>query len=642
MLLFFVVYKTKVINMRNAMWVGGGITGMGEIPMLGVKEKGIAKVIRDIFRNGKKGFFYDPSDMGAMYQDAAGTVPVTAAGQPVGLVLDKSKGAASTRRNLLSYTDDFTNASWHKTSTSASTSPRDNGLVLAPDGSITARSYTFTSQAFIRQLVGLARGIDGYQSIWVRKGAVSSANAIRLTQNNTLAWNTGGSLKIPLTSQWQRVSFNSAVSGADVRYIIFGSVDAAGTNDTDCNGSIEVWHPQYELNSVTDYQKVDSPYGGWIAGNHAYQTVSASRPLLGYTPVSGVRNVATYSTNAADASWSFGGTRISGIADSKDRLNAVRWSGVSTVPTKGCTVQKTGVHTVTMRLKVESTSGSCVLLVRNNTKNTNFTPGVLNGTTGITSGVGWTAKAIGNGFWECTFTTPSLDAGDLIQTYFGATDTTSSTFAVVIEGLQVELGATATPLQKTTTLLNVTEDGVASTYSLYFDGVDDFLQTNNIDFTATDKVSLFAGVRKLSDAASGIVCELSADQNSNNGTFALRAPNAASDGSYAFNSKVTTAISAGVGGFTAPNSAVIVGSSDISKPTLSLRVNGVLKAVQVISQGTGNYGNYPLYIGRRGGTNLPFNGHIYGLIGIGKLASYSETAAIEKELAKRTGATLNV
>ena len=59
-------------------------------------------------------------------------------------------------------------------------------------------------------------------------------------------------------------------------------------------------------------------------------------------------------------------------------------------------------------------------------------------------------------------------------------------------------------------------------------------------------------------------------------------------------------------------------------------------------QGTGNYGNYPLYIGRRGGAALPFNGHIYGLIGIGKLVSDNEIVNIEKELAKRVGVTLNV
>ena len=74
------------------MWVGGGITGMGEIPMLGVREKGIAKVIRDIFRGGEQGFFYDPNDLSTMYRDAEGTAPVTDVGQPVGLLLDKSRG----------------------------------------------------------------------------------------------------------------------------------------------------------------------------------------------------------------------------------------------------------------------------------------------------------------------------------------------------------------------------------------------------------------------------------------------------------------------------------------------------------------------------------------------------------------------
>ena len=74
------------------MWVGGGITGMGEIPILGVKKKGIDRVIRDIFRSGDQGFFYDPNDLSTMFQGADGTIPVTGAEQPVGLILDKSKG----------------------------------------------------------------------------------------------------------------------------------------------------------------------------------------------------------------------------------------------------------------------------------------------------------------------------------------------------------------------------------------------------------------------------------------------------------------------------------------------------------------------------------------------------------------------
>jgi hypothetical protein len=51
-------------------------------------------VMKNLFSNGEQGLFYDPNDLSTMFQDSAGTVPVTAAGQPVGLVLDKSKGLA--------------------------------------------------------------------------------------------------------------------------------------------------------------------------------------------------------------------------------------------------------------------------------------------------------------------------------------------------------------------------------------------------------------------------------------------------------------------------------------------------------------------------------------------------------------------
>lgn len=45
-----------------------------------------------LFALGEQGAWYDPSDLSTMFQDSAGTLPVTADGQPVGLILDKSKG----------------------------------------------------------------------------------------------------------------------------------------------------------------------------------------------------------------------------------------------------------------------------------------------------------------------------------------------------------------------------------------------------------------------------------------------------------------------------------------------------------------------------------------------------------------------
>lgn len=42
------------------------------------------------FINGKPGYWYDASDLSSQFQDDAGTTPVTAVGQSVGKVLDKS------------------------------------------------------------------------------------------------------------------------------------------------------------------------------------------------------------------------------------------------------------------------------------------------------------------------------------------------------------------------------------------------------------------------------------------------------------------------------------------------------------------------------------------------------------------------
>jgi hypothetical protein len=43
-----------------------------------------------LFSSGTMGVWFDPSDFSTMFQDSAGTTPVTAVGQPVGKILDKS------------------------------------------------------------------------------------------------------------------------------------------------------------------------------------------------------------------------------------------------------------------------------------------------------------------------------------------------------------------------------------------------------------------------------------------------------------------------------------------------------------------------------------------------------------------------
>ena len=184
------------------------------------------------------------------------------------------------------------------------------------------------------------------------------------------------------------------------------------------------------------------------------------------------------------------------------------------------------------------------------------------------------------------------------------------------------------------------KNAVTGANYLEFDGSDDFLQSNNIDFTATDKVSLFTGVRRLSDAGVSIIAEFSTNSVLNTNSFYLVA---LSNSALQFNSRGSgNSATTSSQRFPAPAPVVISSVGDISGKVSKIRANSGGYAVNVGDQGTGNYGNYPLYIGRRGGAALPFNGHIYGLIGIGKLVSDNEIVNIEKELAKRVGVTLKV
>ena len=52
----------------------------------------LAQNIQALFADGSQGWWYDDNDTTTLFQDSAGTTPVTAVEQFVGLQLDKSKG----------------------------------------------------------------------------------------------------------------------------------------------------------------------------------------------------------------------------------------------------------------------------------------------------------------------------------------------------------------------------------------------------------------------------------------------------------------------------------------------------------------------------------------------------------------------
>lgn len=191
--------------------------------------------------------------------------------------------------------------------------------------------------------------------------------------------------------------------------------------------------------------------------------------------------------------------------------------------------------------------------------------------------------------------------------------------------------------QTTSTSRPVLRQDAGGRYYLSFDGVDDFLVTNSIDFTSTDKMTVFAGVRKLSAATGAAVAELGPNTNTTPGV-GLFAPSSVGLSDYAFTSRGAATAVAIASGFVAPTTNAMSGLSSISGDSAILRINGAQAAQSTADQGTGNYGNYPLYIGRRGGTTAPFTGHLYSLIVRGAQTSDTQVSQTETWVNGRTGA----
>ena len=67
-------------------------------------------------------------------------------------------------------------------------------------------------------------------------------------------------------------------------------------------------------------------------------------------------------------------------------------------------------------------------------------------------------------------------------------------------------------------------------------------------------------------------------------------------------------------------------------PYMRYRINQGSPLTSSAATGGGNFGNYPLYIGRRNGTSFPFNGRLYSLIIRGTATPDTTIAQVERYL----------
>jgi hypothetical protein len=177
-------------------------------------------------------------------------------------------------RNLLGYTEDFGNAYWTKQSATVSTN-----TTTAPNETLTADTSAFSStvQSFLRaSSISINSGQTYTISVYVKKSASSGANNIRITTNDTIAWNTGISQKFALTNSWQRITLTGVLtSSVNVCHIIFGSTGIDGNVDATCGGNVDMWGAQLELGSTaTTYQPIATTQQAFIANQFKYNLVN--------------------------------------------------------------------------------------------------------------------------------------------------------------------------------------------------------------------------------------------------------------------------------------------------------------------------------------------------------------------------------
>tara|TARA_R110000868_G_scaffold179574_1_gene419699 strand:+ start:16553 stop:17995 length:1443 start_codon:yes stop_codon:yes gene_type:complete len=394
-------------------------------------------------------------------------------------------------------------------------------------------------------------------------------------------------------------------------------------------GEQGVWYDPSDFSTMfqdsagtTPVTAVEQPVGRILdksgRSNHATQATSASRPVL-----SARVNRLTYSEQFENAAWTKTNTTVTANATTDPNGNVtadqLSTTAATTIFLIGQNVTVGAAATALIYTKA-NTTGFLQLTFNGDTTsyfNFNLTSGVVGSSAGTVTG---TIRSVGNGWYECIVNNSATTVTGITWGIVGsATATRRQTFtATGAESIYI-WGADLRPTNQTT-LLPVYQRIAAATdydttgfpYYLRFDGTDDSLATAT--FTpGTDKVQVFAGVRKLSDAARAIAAEFNTGAASA-GNWGLNAPNTAA-ANYAMRSIGTIAASAeSAASFASPITNVVTGLSDISGDAVTLRVNATQVAQTTSDQGTGNFLAFPLYLGSRAGTSFRLNGNIYSLI----------------------------
>jgi len=437
---------SSAINMDYAGIVGHGVYAWGAQ----VEEASTASSYQPIlstFENAFKTAF--PSH--TLYQDSQGETPVTAVGEPVGLMLDKSEGLAQ-GPELVTNGDFATDSGW-----SNQAGWTIGGGVASVNSSVAGSTYIRQGSTVIGRMYQITFEVTSFTSGALYATAGSAASGGPITS----------------TGVYTRLALANTTQG-------FG-VYAAGST---------------AIASIDNISVVE------VAGSHATQPTSTKRPIYARHPEGGIRNLLNYTEQFDNGYWSKsnatitsnsilapdGSTTAETLTCPSTGANSFVARGNIGVVGKGYTATvyaKAGTNDIIRIANVSSASNGCWY---------NLTSGAV----GTSNGAANTAaiEDVGNGWYRLTRYFDSFLAGGnqvVIASCVadGSINGPSAGETIHIWGAQLEEATKASNYQKVVTDIDVTESGVGEVYYLKFDGFDDGMLINNVTSANTPLTALF-------------------------------------------------------------------------------------------------------------------------------------------------------
>jgi hypothetical protein len=371
--------------------------------------------------------------------------------------------------NLLTYSQQFDNASWNKSNVSVTAN-----TTAAPDGSVTADQVTVTTASFpnINQSAGTLAATQHTVSFFVKAGTsnwmalqlsdgVANANgryfdASSAAVGGGVGLSSGSAVTVASSTAtsvgngWVRCSITFNISNATTYAVVLYIVDGNNSTSVTNGRTISFWGAQLAVGPYAlDYTPTTSAAVYGPRFDYDGSSVTAVQPIA--------RNLLLYSEEFDNAYWTKTRSSITTnaatapdgtvtadklVEDSSNNSHIVSSTSVASLTSTA--------YTGSVYIKAGERTFSQVQVIMGGV-NTYAIVNLSNGAIGTVTGDGsFSAVNVGNGWYRIsvTFTTSSIASGQL----FVYPASSATTFAyqgdgnsgVFIWGAQIELGNTAT------------------------------------------------------------------------------------------------------------------------------------------------------------------------------------------------------